>query len=82
MVQWVKNPPVLTQVAPEAQVQSLAGHSGLKDPVLQQLWQRLQLWLGFSTWPREFHMPWLQPLNKQTETKPLKAFIYHISLNL
>ena len=31
-------------------------HSGLKNPMLTQLWCRSQLWLGFSSWPRNFHM--------------------------
>ena len=33
MVQWVKNLTAVTLVAAEAQVQSLAGCSGLKDPI-------------------------------------------------
>ena len=33
MVQWVKNPTAVAQVAVEAQVQYLAQHSGLKDLV-------------------------------------------------
>ena len=33
MVQWVKNPTLVAQVAVEAQVRSLAWHSGLKDPI-------------------------------------------------
>ena len=28
----------------------------VKDPALPQLWCRLQLWLGFSPWPGNFHM--------------------------
>ena len=38
---------------------SLALHSGLKDPVLPQLW------LGFDTWPGNFPMPKVQPLKKK-----------------
>ena len=37
MVQWVKNPISAAQVTAEAQVRSLARHSGLKDPALPQL---------------------------------------------
>ena len=37
----------------------------VKDPVLPALWQRLQLQLRFSPWPRNFHMLWMKP-NKQT----------------
>ena len=29
----------------------------VKDLALLQLWCRSQLWLGFSPWPRNFHMP-------------------------
>ena len=31
---------------------------GVKDPALPQLQCRWQLWLRFSPWPRNFHMPW------------------------
>ena len=34
------------------QVQSPAWHSGLKDPVLPQLWLKSQLWLRSDPWPR------------------------------
>ena len=34
MAQWVKNPTAVAQVTAEAQVQSPAPHSGLKDPAL------------------------------------------------
>ena len=40
MVQWVKNPTAMTQVTVEAQVQSQAQCSGLKDLALPQLWCR------------------------------------------
>ena len=36
----------------------------LKDPALLQLWYRLQLQLGFSSWHRNLYMPWLQQKNK------------------
>ena len=57
MAQWVKNPTAVAQVSTEAQVQSLAWHSGLKDLELLQLHHRSQLWLRFSPWPWNFHMP-------------------------
>ena len=44
MAQWVKNPT------------AAAWHSGLKDPVLIQFWHRSQMQLGFSSWPRNFHV--------------------------
>ena len=37
-------------VAAEVQAQSAAQRSGLKDPALQQLWLR------FNLWPRNFHL--------------------------
>ena len=48
MAQWVKNQNAAAQVAGEAQDQSLAMCSGLKDPVLLQ-----QLRLRFDPWPGE-----------------------------
>ena len=43
----------VAQVTAEIQVQSPAQSSGLKYLELQQLQ------LGFSPWPRKFHMPWV-----------------------
>ena len=57
MVQWVRNPTAVAQVAVEAQVLCQAWHSELKDLALPQLWHRQQLWLGFNPWPGSFHMP-------------------------
>ena len=48
MAQWVKNLIAVAWVTVEVQVQSLAWWSGLKDPVLLQLWYNLKLWLGFN----------------------------------
>ena len=31
----------------------------VKGTVLLQLWRRSQLQLGFSAWPRNFHMLWM-----------------------
>ena len=56
VAQWVKNLTAAAQVAAEAQVQSPAQGSVLKDPALPQLRCRLQLQLGFSPWPRNFHI--------------------------
>ena len=58
VAQWVKNPSAAAQVAVKVQVRS-PSPTGLKDLALPQLWCRLQLWLGFSLWPRNFHMPWV-----------------------
>ena len=59
MDQRIKNLPAVPQVT--AEEQDLTQHSGLKDPALLQLQQRSQLQLGFSPWPGDFHMPWVQP---------------------
>ena len=40
VAQWVKNLAEEAQVAAEVWVQSLTCHSGLKDPVLLQMWLR------------------------------------------
>ena len=42
MLQWVKNLIAVTQVTAEVQVQSLAWHSGLKDPALPRQRHRSQ----------------------------------------
>ena len=65
VAQWVKNLTAVVQSVAEVQVQSPAWHSGLKDPVLLQLWQRSQLQCGFDPWPRNFHMPQVQPFTKK-----------------
>ena len=46
--QWVKNPTAAAWVTVEVQVRSSAWCSGLKDPVLLQLWLRFSLWPGTS----------------------------------
>ena len=53
VMQWVKNPTAVAPVTVGVRVRSLAWHSGLKDPVLPQLW------LGFSPWLGNFFMPWV-----------------------
>ena len=55
------------RVALEVWIWSLAWLSGLKDPVLPQLWSRSQLQLRFSLWPRNFQMLWVWPLKKKKE---------------
>ena len=54
----VKNATALALVSAKVWVPSLAQYSGLKEPVL------LQVWLRFNPWPRNFHMPWVQPFKK------------------
>ena len=67
MVQWVKNPTAVAQVAAEVQVQSLA---------LLQLWCRLQLWLGFDPRPRNFPMLGVQHKIKNKEFITLRTVIH------
>ena len=45
MAKWVKNLTAVTLVATEVRVWLQVQHSGLKDPVLPQLWCRSQLQL-------------------------------------
>ena len=40
----------------------------VKDPALQQVWQRLQI-RGFDPWPGNFFMPWMWPKEKENKTK-------------
>ena len=61
VMQWVKNLTAVALVTAKAQVVSLAQCSGLKDLALPQLWHRLLLWLRFSPWLGNFHMPQVQP---------------------
>ena len=65
VLQWVKNPTAMAQVAAEAWVQSPAWYSRLKNPLLQ-------LWLRFNLWPRNFHMLQVQPLKKLKKKKKKK----------
>ena len=53
-------------VTAEMQVQSLAQHSGLKDPALSQLWHGPQPQLEFNSWPRTFHRPQVLPKKRET----------------
>ena len=48
VVQWIKNPMAVAQVATEAPFWSTAWYSGLKDLMLLQLWCRLQLQLAMA----------------------------------
>ena len=57
--QWVKNPTAKAWVTVQVWVQSLGQCSRLKYLALPQLW------LGCSPWPRNFHIPWVQPLKKK-----------------
>ena len=42
---------------------------GVKDPTLTQLWYRSHLWLGFDSWPRNFHMARMKPWGKKKKKK-------------
>ena len=63
MAQEAKNRPAMTQVTAEARVQSPAWHSELKEPGLQKLQRKSQLWLRFNHGPRNFHTLWVQTYN-------------------
>ena len=65
MAHWVKNLTAASRVAMEAKVWSLVPCSGLKKPVMLQLWHRSQLWLGFNPCPKNFHMLHVWPLRKK-----------------
>ena len=39
----------------------------VKDAALPQLWHMLRLWLGFSPWPRNFHMLQVEPKKKKKD---------------
>ena len=69
MVQWVTNLTAAVRGAAEVQVLSPAWCSVLKDPAL------LHLWLGFSPWPRNFHMPQVQPFKKERKGRYHVLFI-------
>ena len=60
-LRWVKNPPA----AAVMRVPSLAQHSWLKYPVL------LQLRLGCSPWPGNFHILWVRPWKRKRRRKSL-----------
>ena len=55
------------QVPAEVQVRSPAQGSGLKDMAL------LQLQLRFDSWPRNGHMPQVQPFKKHKNTHTKKT---------
>ena len=41
----------------------------VKDPALSLLWLASLLWRGFSPWPGNFHMLWVQPKRKNKTLK-------------
>ena len=43
---------------------------------IPQLRHRLQLWLGFNSWPGTFHMPRVQPKKTQKTKKQTTRQIY------
>ena len=59
VVQWVKNLTAAAQVTAEVRVRPLAQCNGLKELA----WQQLRL--RFNPWPRNVHMPQVQPLKKE-----------------
>ena len=61
MVQWVKNPIAVAWVATEVQVRSPSLVQWVKGYTVAAV----LLQLRFSLWPSNFHMPWVQPLEKK-----------------
>ena len=49
----------------------------VKDQELPQLWHKLQLWLEFSPWPGNFHMPHAtaEKENKKRKSTSIKSLI-------
>ena len=43
----------------------------VKDQVLPHVWHRLQLWLRFDPWPKNFHTPQVQPKEEKKKKKNL-----------
>ena len=41
----------------------------VKDPAVSPQWPRSLLWLRFSPWPSNFHVPWVRPKKKREEAK-------------
>ena len=72
--QWVKNLTVVAWVTAEVWVWSLGWRSGVKDPVLPQLW------LVFNPWPGNIHLQWGCPFKKkkrhQTKFGPQAGVCY------
>ena len=61
--------------SPRTQLRSPAGWNGLKDPVLPELWCRLQLWLGCDPWPGDsirHGVDQKQQTNKQPDRKLIR----------
>ena len=63
VAQRVKNLTTVAWVSAVAQVWSSAQFIGLKDLALSELWLRFSLWL------RNVHMPWVQPYKKKKKKK-------------
>ena len=55
-------------------------HSGLTVLVLSLQWLALPLWSGFSPWPRNFHILWVQP-NVYTQNKDTNPHIRNETVN-
>jgi len=49
-----------------------------KDLALSLLWLRLLLWLRFSSWPGNFHMPWVQPKCTHPKRRKTNTIWYHL----
>ena len=63
MLQWVNDPVYLCGIA--GSIPGLV--QWVKDLVLLLLWQRVQLWLKFDSWPGNFQVPqvWMKKKRKE-----------------
>ena len=81
-----KNSPGVSTVGPGGNdLACLCGDAGsipglvqwVRDPVLLQLWHRLQLQLRCDPWPGNFHMPWEQSKQKKRKKERKKKKTVH-----
>ena len=79
MAQWVKiQPQCWDHYRGAGSIPGLV--QWVKDPVLPHPWHRLQLELRLNPWPRNFHMPLVQPLGKKNLKQELWVKLSSISL--
>ena len=74
VVQWVNEPTCLCGIAGSIPRPA----QWVKDPVLPQLWQRSQMQLRFDPWPRNFHIPQVQPKKKKKNPTMDTNTVYHL----
>lgn len=55
--------------------------SELKELALLHLWRKLQLWLGFNSWPRNFHILLVRAIKKKKKCMHLDFFFFLIKMD-